>query len=290
MNVPAKQENKALTPKAMTLKAVSERLDALLEIEAKAFPSGFNKTRFLQNCITVLRDTKDIELCDPISISRAMIKGAYLGLDFFNKECYAIAYGKQINFQTDYKGEVKLIMKYSIRKLRDLYAKLVREGDDLEISIVEGRQIVNFKPKPFNDGAITGAFAVAFYADGGMQVQAMSKAEIEDVRNKYSKAPNSTAWKNSFGEMCQKVVTRRLRKWIPVEFENSQQDKAFKEGADEKDDKELNRTPKVADPFAEPEVMDAVFSSSDQGEDAAPGKTAWEKEDETKNPSIKSAK
>ncbi|KGO12968.1 recombinase [Clostridium botulinum] len=40
--------------------------------------------------MTVLKDTKNIEKCNEVSVARTMLKGVLLGLDFFNKECYAI--------------------------------------------------------------------------------------------------------------------------------------------------------------------------------------------------------
>ncbi|MBZ1328726.1 hypothetical protein FDG42_02975 [Clostridium botulinum] len=40
--------------------------------------------------MTVLKDTKNIEKCNEVSVVRTMLKGAFLGLEFFNKECYAI--------------------------------------------------------------------------------------------------------------------------------------------------------------------------------------------------------
>ena len=93
---------------------VHDNLQKLLQQKAKALPKNFNETRFLQNVMVVLQDTKDIEKMNPTSVARTMLKGAFLGLDFFNKECYAIPYSGQLNFQTDYKGEIKLAKKYSL--------------------------------------------------------------------------------------------------------------------------------------------------------------------------------
>ncbi|MCC5418737.1 recombinase RecT [Clostridium botulinum] len=47
---------------------------------------GFNEARFLQNCMKVLKDTKNIEKCNEVSKARTMLKGAFLGLELFNKE------------------------------------------------------------------------------------------------------------------------------------------------------------------------------------------------------------
>ncbi|HID0879899.1 TPA: recombinase RecT [Clostridium botulinum] len=70
--------------------ASPNNLNSLLKAKEKALPKGFNEDRFLQNCMTVLKDIKNIEKCNEVSVVRTMLKGVFLGLDFFNKECYAI--------------------------------------------------------------------------------------------------------------------------------------------------------------------------------------------------------
>lgn len=219
------------TKKEIMLGQTHTNLISLINNKKDALPKDFNETRFIQNCMTVLMDTKSIENCLPDSVARTMLKGAFLGLDFFNKECYAIPYGNSLNFQTDYKGEIKLAKKYSINPIKEIYAKIVREGDLFEESIENGHQTINFKPKAFNNGEILGAFAVALFKDGSMMYETMSKEEIEQVRRNYSKMPNSTAWKNSTGEMYKKTVLRRLCKLIELDFDSIEQAKAFEEGA-----------------------------------------------------------
>ncbi|MDP5273998.1 RecT family recombinase [Chengkuizengella axinellae] len=162
------------------LEIIHSKLDSLLEPKQEAMPTNFNKTRFLQNCMVVLQDTKDIEKCDAQSVARTMLKGAFLGLDFFNKECYAITYAGKVQFQTDYKGEKKLAKKYSVRPVIDIYAKLIQDGDELEEEIKDGKQVINFKPLTLNDGEIKGALAVALFEDNGMIYEVMTTAEIED--------------------------------------------------------------------------------------------------------------
>ena len=61
---------------------------------------------------------------------------------------------------------------------------------------------------------------------------AMSKDDIENVRNTYSKAKDSQAWKSSTGEMYKKTVLRRLCKLIDLNFDNVEQRQAFYAGGD----------------------------------------------------------
>ena len=72
------------------LVAVHKGLDESLEKQVAALPEKFNKQRFLQNCMTVLQDGQaDFSKCEAPTVVRTLLKGAFLGLDFFNGECYA---------------------------------------------------------------------------------------------------------------------------------------------------------------------------------------------------------
>lgn len=220
------------------LEDIQNNLMAMLTKKKSALPPGFNEQRFALNCITVisdmLKDSKkrdNLQKVDPRTIPLCLIKGAYLGLDFLNGECYAIPYGASMNFQTDYKGEIKVCKKYSKDPIKDIYAKVVRSGDLYEEGVKDGVQTINFRPVPFSDQEIIGAFAVVVYKDGTMKYDSMSKAEIEHTRATYSKAKNSQAWNDSFGEMCKKTVIRRWSKLIDKDLDNIEQVKAYDEGS-----------------------------------------------------------
>lgn len=230
-----------------------------LDKQVAALPKDFNKQRFVQNCMTVLQEGQaDFSKCEPSTVVRTLLKGAFLGLDFFSGECYAIPYGDKCQFQTDYKGEIKLAKKYSSNPIKDIYAKIVREGDEFEEVIENGQQTINFRPKTFNDGEIIGAFAVCLYKDGSMIYDTMSKKDIEHTRMTFSKAANSKAWKDSYGEMCKKTVLRRLCKLIDLNFDNSEQIQAFEDGsAFDVKGNEPKAVEKATDPFENGGVIDA---------------------------------
>ena len=204
---------------------LADKLDSVSD----ALPKDFNKARFVQNALALVNENPNIAKYGQQKIMAGLLKGAYLGLDFYSKECYLVPYGNDLNYQTDYRGAKKLAKKYSIRPIKDIYAKLVHEGDLFEEKIVDGEQSFDFKPKPFNDGKIIGAFAVVLYTDGGMAYDTMSLADLENTR-KSSKASNSPAWKNFTGEMYKKTVLHRLCKHIELDFENPTQQNMFLSG------------------------------------------------------------
>ena len=249
--------------------AIHDGLNTSLENQVAALPKEFNKQRFVQNCMTVLQDGQaDFSKCDPKSVVRTLIKGAFLGLDFFNGECYAIAYGGNVAFQTDYKGEIKLCKKYSSNPIKDIYAKVVREGDLFEEVIENGNQSINFKPIPFNNGEIVGAFAICLYKDGSMIYDTMSKEEIEHTRKTFSKQASGKAWTNSYGEMCKKTVLRRLCKLIDLNFDTEEAMQAFEDGsAFDVKGKETKEPEKAVDIMAEIDSVDVFDAEVTEVED-----------------------
>ena len=214
----------------VAVKFSTQLTDKLVSVET-ALPKDFNRERFVQNCLAVMNETPALGKINAAQTIQGLLKGAYLGLDFLNRECYLIPYGNSVQFQTDYKGEVKFTKKYSIRKIKDIYAKVVREGDEFVEEIVDGMPSIDFKPVPFNDKDIIGAFAVVLYQDGGMAYEVMSVKDINSVRQNYSKASQSKAWKNSFDEMCKKTVLRRLCKHIETDFESVEAHSAWEDGS-----------------------------------------------------------
>ena len=204
---------------------LSDKIDLVND----AIPKNFNKARFVQNCIALLNDDAEKYKGFKKEILVAnLMKGAYLGLDFFSGEAYLVPYGSKLTFMPSYTGSIKLAKKYSIRPIKDIYAKVIREGDEFEEVITNGEPSVNFKPKFLNDGEIIGAFAVVIYVDGGMGYEVMSRADIENTK-KSSKAKNSPAWENFYSEMAKKTVLKRLCKHIELDFESTDAQQAYNE-------------------------------------------------------------
>lgn len=242
--------------------AIQTALQSELMNHAKALPEGFKKERFILNAMSVVSDhAKDLKNISEQSLVLCLAKGAYLGLDFLNGECYAIPYSGVAKFQTDYKGELKLAKKYSRKRITDIYAKNVRMGDEFEEIIRDGRQSINFRPEPFSDQPIIGTFAVVLYEDGSMIYDTMSVAEIEKTRDIYSKAKNSKAWLSSTGEMYKKTVLRRLLKLVDLEFDVKEQIEAFQDGSDAEFErpKDMRRSPGPSPQMANDQVID-VFA------------------------------
>jgi len=195
----------------------------------EALPVGFNTTRFVQNAVallngnTVLQDFAHAN--GTAQIKSGLMQGAYLGLDFMNGDAYLVPFKGKLNFMKSYKGAVKLAKQYSTRPIKNIFAEVVRQGDEFINKVVDGEQTVDFSPIPFNDGDIVGAFAVCQFEDGTKMVETMSLKDIQNTRS-HSKASSSGPWVDFFGEMCKKTVLHRICKKIDLDM-NAEQRMAY---------------------------------------------------------------
>lgn len=205
--------------------------DGLME-NKEALPQDFNIARFVQNSVALLNGnevlTKYAKQYGVTPIKQGLLRGAYLGVDALNSEFHLVPYGDKLQFLLDYRGAVKLMKKYSIKPIDDIFADVVRAGDDYERWSENGNQYYKFKPIPFNAGAVTGAFAVIKFSDDTMMIEEMSLSELEKVRSK-SKMGNGMAWKDFTTEMYKKTVLHRMKKRISLDFDSPQQKELFDE-------------------------------------------------------------
>lgn len=205
-----------------TKETFSTALSAELNANRAALPQNFNIERYVQNAIALLNGNEGLQefakKYGTAQIKAGLMRGAFQGLDTMQNELYLIPYGSVLNYMPSFKGMSKMAKRYSIRPIRDIYAKLVRDGDSFEEVIQNGVPSINFKAKPFNDGEIVGCFAVALFEDGGLLYETMSKADVENCR-KSSKAKNSPAWSQHWGQMACKTVIRRLCKNIELDMD-----------------------------------------------------------------------
>lgn len=207
---------------------------ALVEVKG-ALPTELNITRFAQNASVALNNNPQLvkfakdNSTGMSQIKNNLVRAAIDGLDISQQEVYLIPYGSQLQYMPSFKGAKKMAISHSVRPIKDIYAKVVREGDEFSDEIVDGEPRINFKPVPFNSKPIIGAFAVCIYKDGSMIYEVMTKEEIDKCRNS-SKAKNSTPWNTWYSQMAQKCVLHRLCKNITIDWDSPEQRDGFMAG------------------------------------------------------------
>lgn len=231
----------------------SEQLtDKLISVQ-NALPKDFNRERFVQNALSVINEKPELAKVNKAQLMLGLVKGALLNLDYANKEFYLIPYGTNVNFQMDYRGMKKVAKNYSMRKIKDIDAWVVREGDLFEYEKDGDKQYTRFKPVPFSNKDIIGCFCEIQYEDGGTHVELMSVEEIQNVRNNYSKQKNGNSWTKSFDQMCLKTCTRRGLKGVEIDFASMDARNVWDEESDMNFIKK-ERSGEVVDVFTVPDI------------------------------------
>jgi recombination protein RecT len=187
---------------------------------SRVLSSDVDPDKFIAAVTTALTLNPDIAReCTAESIKNACIKAAYDGLRPDGKEGALVAY---YNKDIKAKEATWMPMVFGLRKkAKDhdniiITAREVRQGD--EFSVVYGLK-EDLKHVPLlsekKRGPIVATYAVFRRGDEVLHFEVMTKEDIDQVRSA-SKAPNSPAWNNWYGEMGKKAAANRGSKSVPM--------------------------------------------------------------------------
>ena len=99
----------------------------------------------------------------------------------------------------------------------DLHPVAVRANDDFDFEL-GSRPYVKHKPKLGDRGELIAVYAVAHLPRGGIQIEVMGKAEVDEHRAK-SRAGQSGPWVDFYEAMALKTVVRKIAKYLPKSSE-----------------------------------------------------------------------
>ncbi len=194
---------------------------------ARALPKHLSPDRMVRIALTAFRMNPKLAQTDPRSVFAAVIQSGQLGLEVgLMGEAHLVPFGSQCQLIPGYQGLMKLARNSGI--VQDIYGHEVRVSDKFDIVLGLNRTLVHEPLKksgfPSSDeerGTIVGFYAVAVFKDGTRTFHAMSKEQIEQVRDnsrgyqmakKYGK---ESPWDTHFIPMGLKTVIRRLCNLLP---------------------------------------------------------------------------
>ena len=157
---------------------------------------------------------KDLSLCTPDSIGRAIVDAASFKLPIDGRGyAHLVKYGTTATFQVGYKG---LIAKISeVYQNVNFTAEIVFKDDELSISDVDGYQAYTHKKRnPFesNQANMIGVLAVLQYENHGKKYQkivTMPKSEVDQIRKT---AKQDYIWSAWYYEKAKVAALKRLCK------------------------------------------------------------------------------
>lgn len=210
------KNNTVATKKESTIYDLVKSMQPQFEV---ALPNHINTERFVRVALTTLRQNPKLATCKKESLLGALMVSAQLGLEpGILGQSYIIPYGNEAQFQIGYKGMIELLRRSG--QLSDIYAYTVYENDEFEIQYGLDRTLKH-KPNFENRGTPIGYYAVAILKDNTKAFSYMTVKEIEEHRDKYSKAAKSTMspWKSDFNAMALKTVIKQMLKYLPISIE-----------------------------------------------------------------------
>ncbi len=176
--------------------------------------------RFAKMVCVVISEKPALQTCTVKSIIKAASISASLDLDIDPRGlAYLVPYKNhgvmEAQFQIGYMGLIDLA--YRSGKVKAISAHCLYESEKGSVTItrINGQYSIEH---PFSyqapTGPIVATYAIAEVEGFGPQTCVLRADEVEIFR-KFSKAPNSPAWKDHYPAMCKKTTIRQLAKFLP---------------------------------------------------------------------------
>lgn len=194
-------------------------------------PKNYSFENALKSAALIIWELTDrskrpaLEVCTHESVHNAILTMAVQGLNPGKNQCYFIVYGSQLQCIRSYMG-AQMTAKLCVPKIADIRAQVVHEGEDIEIDVENGRDVIKRHKRSFSNiskADIIGTYAIA--VDENENVLYCDIMNLDDIKASWkqskmnavaeSGAINQTTTHGKFtGEMCKRTVINRLCKRI----------------------------------------------------------------------------
>ena len=196
----------------------------------QALPANtVNVDRFMQSAMLAITNPKmpDLLRCSKESIFRSLKEAAAYGLELNGMlgQAYLIPYNVKgimtCNLQLGYKGLISLARRSNT--IKTIAAEPIHENDIFEVELGMGRKLSHRIDIMKERGEVVGYYCLVELCNGGSQFKVMSKKDVENHRDKFSKAYNpkdpNNIWNKNFDAMALKTVVIQALKLCPISIE-----------------------------------------------------------------------
>lgn len=181
-------------------------------------PEHLTPERLMRVAVNCVAKTPGLQKCTPTSLLQCVMAAAEVGLEPGGVlgQFYLVPMGNVATPIIGYRGLLELARRSG--QIASIRAVVVHEKDRFRMT--EGiEQTLDHEPYLEGDaGPLKYVYAVAKLKDGSVQVEVMSRAQVDAIRAR-SRAGNSGPWVTDYDEMAKKTVLRRLSKWLPLATE-----------------------------------------------------------------------
>lgn len=191
------------------------------EIEA-VLPEHISVKKFKRVVLTAIGRNSDLLEADRPSLFAACLDCAQDGLVPDGRKAALVVFKTKVGGRFIKKVQYMPMIAGVYDKVRNtgeistLSAHVVHADEPFEYWIDEDGPHLRHNPILVGPrGAEILVYAICKLKDGSVEMEAMTKAQVEEVRA-VSKAAGGPAWSNWWGEMARKTVVRRLSKRLPM--------------------------------------------------------------------------
>lgn len=212
-----------LSTTSKNFQTIAQLLERGKDQFAAALPEHITPERMIRVVLTSLRRTPDLLRCEPLSLMKASLEAAQLGLepDGVLGFAYLVPFGREVQLLPGYKGLIDLCRRSGTISTID--AHCVYEGDRFDFGLGDEPYIKHHPDLNADrrDESITYVYAIAKLRDGGIQRCVMSRKQIDEHCKKYSRGAGrkESPWQTAFPWMAKKTALRQLVKLLPVSVE-----------------------------------------------------------------------
>lgn len=197
-----------------------------------------NVDRFIQSAIMAISNPKNptLRTCTKESLFRSLKESASYGLEVSGVlgQAYLIPYNESVqvapgkwekqmtaHFQISYKGLIELARRSNT--IKTIAAEPIHENDIFDIELGMNRHLSHKIDITKERGEIIGYYCLVELMNGGCQFTVSSKKDIEQHRDKFSKAykkdDKTNVWNTNFDAMALKTQVIKTLKLCPISVE-----------------------------------------------------------------------
>lgn len=199
---------------------------------ADALPNiGLTAEAVARTALSQVYKNPQLSMCDHVSLMRAIIEAASLGLSFALGRAYLVPFNNKLTdpvtgreswrmeaqFMPGYQGLVDLVRRSA--SVKTVAASAVYEGDTFSYST--GLTDDTFQHVSLTDpdaSKLTHAYCIIRFLDGGYQFVVLTRKQIDAVRER-SKAKSKGPWVTDYDAMAIKTAVKRCTKLCPASIE-----------------------------------------------------------------------
>lgn len=211
-------------------KTLEDQIRAMQGQYQLAMPKGAEAAQLIRDALTAVRNTRNLDKCDPASVLGALMNCAQLGLrPGVLDHAWVLPFwdGKSKGYKAQliigYKGYIEL--GYRTGRIASIMPRTAHVNDlvfDVDYGV---NDMLTHKPNMDGPrGDVKAYYTVVKFANGGYMFYVMSKQEALDHRQKYASTRTREGkifgpWVDNFDGMALKTTVRSVAKYMPKSAE-----------------------------------------------------------------------